>query len=335
MMRAVLLHDDLPDGARADELDVFAQAAEVEPVLHAMGYATSRLPFTLDLRAVRAELEARRPDVAFNFVEAVDGKGRLLHLSAALLDAMGIPYTGASAEALLLTTHKLLAKRVLRLAGLPTPDWRDARGRSSGGEPPSGCFVVKPVAEDASVGFDEDAVVHVDGSEAIDRLLAERAEQIGREVFAERYVEGREFNLSVLAGPDGPEVLPVAEIQFVDYAPERPRVVGYRAKWDAKSFEFHHTPRTFEFPAADAPLLDELRRLSLACWELFDLRGYVRVDFRVDAAGRPWILEVNANPCLSPDAGFAAAARQGGLSGADVVRRILADAFQASACRRK
>lgn len=330
-MHAVVLHDDIPAGAREDEVDVFAQAAEIEASLAALGYRTSRLPFTLDLGAVRAALCAREPALVVNLVEAVAGIGRLLHLAPALLDTLPFPYTGAPTEALFLTTNKLLTKRLLRLRGLPTPDWYASDGAPAVSTFRPGQYVIKPVGEDASVGLDDDAVVQITDAAQLDACMDARAKMLGLEVFAEQYISGREFNLSVLAGPQGPQVLPVAEIQFVDYAPGRPRVVGYRAKWEAESFEYTHTPRSFMFAPEDAPLLAELEQLALASWALFGLRGYARVDFRVDEQGRAWILEVNANPCLSPDAGFAAAAAEGGLSGLDVVGRIVADALQATA----
>ena len=334
-MHAVVLHDDLSGNARADELDVFAQAGEVEAALSKLGYTTSRLPFSLDLRAVRTELRDREPDLVVNLVEAVAGLGRLLHLAPALLDTLRIPYTGAPTEALFLTTNKLLAKRLLRLQGLPTPDWVDADGGDCSDAFRPGRYVIKPVSEDASVGLEDDAVVQVDDREQLEHLMRARAESFGLEMFAEHYIGGREFNISMLAGPDGPEVLPIAEIQFVDYAPGRPRLVGYHAKWDVESFEYSHTPRSFEFPAQDAALLDKLQSLALASWSLFSVRGYARVDFRADAEGHPWILEINANPCLSRDAGFAAAACQAGLKGIDVVRRIVSDALQTSVRQRR
>jgi D-alanine-D-alanine ligase len=111
----------------------------------------------------------------------------------------------------------------------------------------------------------------------------------------------------------------------VDYPEHKPKFVGYRAKWDQSSFEYGSTPRRFDFPSQDAALLTDLRRQSLACWELFGLRGYARVDFRVDVEGKPWVLEVNTNPCLSPDAGFMATAAREGLSPVDVIRRIITD----------
>jgi D-alanine-D-alanine ligase len=102
-------------------------------------------------------------------------------------------------------------------------------------------------------------------------------------------------------------------------------MVGYQAKWDERSPEFGRTPRTFEFPPRDAALLADLAAISRRCWSLFGLRGHARVDFRVDEGGVPWVLEVNANPCISSDAGFTAAAARAGLSMRDTVARIVAD----------
>ena len=150
-----------------------------------------------------------------------------------------------------------------------------------------------------------------------------RCEALGGACLAEAYIDGREFNLSLLADEGGPEVLPPAEIRFDGYPPGKVRVVGYRSKWKEGTFEFANTPRTFEFPAEDVPLLSQLKELARRCWKIFDLRGYARVDFRVDGEGRPWILEVNANPCLSPDAGFSAATLRAGLTFPDVLCRII------------
>jgi D-alanine-D-alanine ligase len=152
-----------------------------------------------------------------------------------------------------------------------------------------------------------------------------RSESSGGEWFAETFVEGREFNLSILADENGPEVLPPAEIIFEGYSEEMPKIVDYRAKWDETAYSYHHTPRNFDFASSDLPLLETLKKLALDCWKVFDLRGYARVDFRVDTKGAPWVLEVNANPCLSTDAGFAAALERAGISFKAAVDRILKD----------
>ncbi|MEQ9121576.1 MAG: hypothetical protein RIM80_03305 [Alphaproteobacteria bacterium] len=194
-------------------------------------------------------------------------------------------------------------------AGLPTPAWSaDGRGLS-------GRVIVKSVAEHASLGIDAGSVVAADTAPA---EIARRAEAYGGAFFAEAYVHGREFNLSILDGA----VLPPAEIEFLDFDTEAPRIVGWEAKWAESSAAYANTPRRFGFPGRDAGLLAKLTRLAERAWALFDLDGYARIDFRVDGAGRPWILEVNANPCITPDAGFAAAAEVAGLDYGGLVERI-------------
>jgi D-alanine-D-alanine ligase len=174
--------------------------------------------------------------------------------------------------------------------------------------------------------MDDSAVVTVASAEDLEQRVDAWSERLGRPCFAEDYVDGREFNLSVLAGAagsSGPQVLPPAEIDFSAFPENKPRIVGYKAKWEAGSFEYEHTPRRFAFPQSDGRLLDRLRDLALGGWAVLGLAGYARVDFRVDRAGEPWILEINANPCLSPDAGFAAALEPAGLSFDQAIERIL------------
>ncbi len=167
---------------------------------------------------------------------------------------------------------------------------------------------------------------YLQATEEVHRRLRERVDRTGRPAFAEEYIEGREINLALLTGPGGVEVLPATEIDFSAFPAHKPRIVGYLAKWQANSFEYNNTPHCFNFAASDRPLLDCLEDLARQCWSLFMLRGWGRVDFRVDQQGRPWILEVNANPCLSPDAGFAAALQWAGIEFDAAIKRITDEA---------
>ena len=150
-----------------------------------------------------------------------------------------------------------------------------------------------------------DASVVASAERARERLSHVRAD--GGTWFAESYIDGREINVSLLANGAGVEVLPIAEIRFIDYPADKPRIVGYKAKWNEDSFEYRHTLRDFAIAKAEQALHTRLAALARTCWQLFDMRGYARVDLRVDPQGEPWVLEINANPCLSSDAGFAAA----------------------------
>lgn len=328
-MRVLILHDAVAAHARPDESDVLQQAAHIEGALRELGHSSSRLALTLDLEGARKSIEAANPDLVFNLVESVDRQGRLIHLAPALLDVLGIPYTGAPTDAVFSTSGKLITKRLLEAAALPTPAWRTLEQLDAGDAVPAGKWIIKSVWEHASVGLDEDSVIESDSATELAEALRKRLPALGGEGFAEQFIAGREFNLGLIASPDGPRSLAPAEIVFEGYEGDKPRVVGYRAKWDESSFEYSHTPRRFDFPRSDAALLAKLSALSLDCWRFFNVRGYARVDFRVDNSGRPWILETNVNPCLSPDAGFAAALDRSEIPPRQAIEWIVADALEA------
>jgi D-alanine-D-alanine ligase len=174
--------------------------------------------------------------------------------------------------------------------------------------------------------LNDTSVVDEADPQPIAGLLRRRQSETGRPHFAEQFVDGREFNLSLLA--PGPQILPPAEIEFADYSAEKPRIVGFDAKCNPQSFEYHHTDRRFDLPPADQPLIRRLKTLALECWRLFGLQGYARVDFRCDDSGQPWVLEINPNPCLLPDAGFSAALEAAGIAYVDAVQRIIDDALE-------
>ena len=319
-MRIAVVHNETGPEDRPDEQDVLVQAETVSQSLKELGHDVVQMPCTLDLLSIKDRLLAYEPELVFNLVESLDGQGRLIHLFPGLLDAMGICYTGSCTEAIFVTSHKGMAKERMVLSELPTPAWIGPRPcdlpfvyknlLSSKKER----WLVKSIWEHGSLGLDDDEPVENKGLETLHQILKERAPKLGGSCFAEVFVEGREFNLSILEGTAEIQLLPPAEIIFENYGTQKLTIVGYRAKWDSSSYEYHHTPRRFDFPASDDPLLQRLKNLAVRCWEVFGLKGYARIDFRVDPQGRPWILEVNANPCLSPDAGFAAAIDRSGTT---------------------
>jgi len=330
-MRVCILYQAIQADASPDEKDVLQQVDAVGQALVRLGHRVETYACTLNLEALDAALNTAKADIVFNLVESVAGTGRLIHLPPALLDARRIHYTGSSAESLFLTSHKIMAKELMRAAELPTPMWMCTGSRansSSTGETRPRTWLMKSVWEHASIGMDGSSFVRNATPAATASLLASFAARMGDDCFAEAFIDGREFNIGLLAGPKGPESLPPAEIVFTDFPADKPRIVGYQAKWATESFEYRHTNRCFAFAAADAPLLAEMKILALQCWDVFNLGGYARVDFRVDAEGHPWILEINTNPCISPEAGFAAMVAQAGLSYDQAVERILDDAIR-------
>lgn len=345
-----VVHNAVTDLALPDEADVLVQVDAVSAVLASLGYDPIPVPCTLDLAALKQTLEKIRPLGVFNLVESLENRGSLIQVVPALLDTLAVPYTGCPAPAVYATSHKVMAKERLLLAGLPTPAWinpfpldmpwqgamdpgkdQAAGTGSTTNEYPgtarqthdSEClWIIKSVWEHGSLGLEAENLV-TGTAKTVIRLLKARAPGLGGACFAEQFISGREFNLSLLAGRSGITVLPPAEIIFPDTPADRPAMVGFRAKWMADSEEYNNTPRRFDFAPADTPLLEELKTLARRCWHLFHLAGYARVDFRVAPDGRPFVLEINTNPCLSPDAGFAAALDRAGISYTHGIRQIV------------
>lgn len=337
MLKVAIIHNLVTNKSTVDENDVIIQAQAVADALIELGHQPVSVMCDLDLKQLKKRLGEIKPDVVFNLVESLAGYGNLIHLVPCLLYSMGIPYTGSPSESIFLSSHKLMAKERMQMVNLPTPAWigpypQDVsswfRDDFSPEKREKTTWIIKSVWEHGSIGLDKQAIFdEKTDNKSVKEYLHERALQLDDMCFAEQYIEGREFNISILSGPGGHEVLPHAEILFDGYDNSRFRIVDYAAKWDDKSYEYHHTPRCFDFPAIDKPLLTELSTIAIQCRQVFGLEGYARIDFRVDDNKRPWILEVNTNPCLSPDAGFAAAAEYAGLPFADVVKRILDNAI--------
>ncbi|MGH6878294.1 MAG: D-alanine--D-alanine ligase family protein, partial [Rhizomicrobium sp.] len=314
-MRVLVLHSDVPPDAPPDEQDTLVTASAVAAALAERGHDVVQRAFMPSPAALASALAESDAELVFNLVESVFGQGDLAGIAAAMLERRGIPYTGASAAALGCAASKPLTKRVLRAAGVATPDWAEPPGWD--GLADDRTYVVKSANEDASLGLDDGAVVT--GRRTVLARVAACVSRHGGVWFAETYCPGREFNLSVIEEDGGPRILPIAEIRFDHWRQERPRLVGYAAKWESDSPDCVATPRVFGIEEEAPILARELGRLAVSAWQLLGLRGYARVDFRLDAAGAPMMLEINPNPCLEPSAGFAAAARKAEIAYVELV----------------
>ncbi|MEW6521359.1 MAG: D-alanine--D-alanine ligase [Thermodesulfobacteriota bacterium] len=286
--------------------DVLQQVEAVEQSLAELAIPAVRLPFDRDLRTFLEVLRQEQADAVFNLCESVDDNARLAGHPAAVFELLGLPFTGSGSLALMLSTDKLLAKRQLAAAGLATPAFFAYDGDRSATLPEIDLpVIIKPRFEDASIGIDQESVVFK--KKELQAKLPDFYARYGP-LLVEQFIAGREFNISLFGYPMA-RVLPVAEIDFSSFPQDLHRIVGYRAKWDENAFEFHHTPRLFP---QDLPVVAErnLRRVATGAFKLFMLRDYGRIDVRMDERGKVYVLEANANPCLSPDAGFVAAAAQ-------------------------
>jgi D-alanine-D-alanine ligase len=310
-MKILVLHSDIGENAPPEELDTLIAADAVADVLARRGHKVGQAPFQAE--TLKDLLALTTPDIVFNLVEGVEGQGRLAPLAPQMLADLGMRFTGVSAKAMAVTNDKPLTKSMLREAGLATPGWAvppDWAGLDGGQ------WIVKSALEDASLGLDDGCVVA--GPQVLARAAACVA-KFGGDWFAERYVEGREFNIAVLDG----RVLPMAEMRFEQWPQGKPRIVGYDAKWEEDSSGWRGTVRVFGVERDEPELAAKLKSACEQVWTLFALSGFARVDFRVGADGVPLILEINTNPCISPDAGFAAAAEEAGMNYGDLIEAIV------------
>jgi D-alanine-D-alanine ligase len=318
MRRCCIIYNEPREGALADELDVLDQVAHIEKHLVDIGISVYRKGITEMFMSEIAELAKEKPDFVFNLVESINNKGELIYFVPALLNLYSIPYSGNSLESIFLTTNKTICSNSMKNAGINNP------GSYLPSKPkllkPGRKYIIKPIWEDGSLGITSDSVFECKpGFEAKLKGLDDA------HWFIEDFINGREFNISILAGKDGPEVLPPAEIVFVNYDESRPRIIDFKAKWEIDSFEYINTVREFPGNKINNHLATNLKEAALACWHLFSLKGYARVDVRTDNNDNVFVIEINGNPCISPDGGFVAATKEAGYPFTDVLQRIIND----------
>jgi D-alanine-D-alanine ligase len=310
---------------RADEADTLESALGISEALQTLGYQSELIRVDLDLTPF-LDLARRKPLVVFNLVEAIEADVRMAPFALAAMERMGLSCTGSRFDAMVTALSKLRCKQMLKSAGIATPAWTDGRIPL----PPTSTVIVKSDSEHASIGIDAASVVS--GFEAA-RTIKERQRRFGGRFFAETFIPGREFNVAMLDGPGGVDVLPIPEIVFEDYPDDKPRIVDFEAKWAPDSFAYNKTPRLFGLEKTDPKLARKLKRVALECWYLFDIGGYGRIDVRVDANGKPWVIDINTNPCITPEAGFACTAAEAGISYTELIERITLSGLPAEAPR--
>lgn len=307
--RVLVLYNEptLPaDHPDADsEHDVLYTADTVARILQQAGLQVSRLGGTDDPHALLTGLQAAAPDVVFNLYEGMAKWGPTEGYVAGLLELLRLPYTGSPVLPLTLCRSKPLTKQLLAGANLPTAPFLVVDGpvpQNTLGWP----VIVKPGTEDASVGIDQNSVVT--SQEQLEDRVAYLRHHYGPSVLVEQFVVGREFNVAVVERDGVPTTLPFSEILFVPLAehPDLWPIVSFDAKWRPDSVDFRSTPAKNPAENVSPELHAAVAELAKKAFALVGCRDYARVDFRVDEQGRPFVLEVNPNPCISPLAGLAA-----------------------------
>jgi D-alanine-D-alanine ligase len=283
----------------------------------------------IDLEATR-ELPSILPnagvDVVFNIAEGIEGRTRESQVPA-LLELLGIPYTGSDPTTLSISHDKALAKRLAIQAGIKTPPFILMTG---GKErlPKSFTFpcIIKPVAEGSSKGIISKSVVENEAE--LREVVQETIAKYRQSVIAESFLPGREFTVALL-GERRPRALPPLEVIF----PEN------KYKYAIYSFEgkFFNKDIRFDVPAkVDGKLRRELERVARSVFTVLGCRDLARVDMRLDADGQIHFVECNPIPGLAPGfSDFCVIAEAAGISFRTLVGEILAPALRRMRERQK
>jgi len=310
----------IADKEMRETMDLAVSARAVTNGLNESGVAARSFMFGKDILALAESFRSFGADAVFNLSECPLNSAQKEPHGAALLELLKLPYTGNGPTALSVCNNKALTKRILASHGIATPAFRlyssVPRGRSGLSFP----VIVKPAREDGSAGITEESVVEDEAG--LKKRVAHVIEKYAQEALAEEFIGGREFNVAVLGNgtvEDPYRTFPPSELV---YRNRRWRICSFESKWDPGHPSYAEIAP--ECPAkVSASLLRRLSALTVECARVFGLCGYSRVDFRTSRSGKLFVLEVNPNPDISPDAGLARAAGAAGYTYRELLMEIL------------
>ncbi len=308
-----------------DKLSPLDEYDKMVEKLKKIGFSAYSLNIKDNIDTFFSDYFTNKPDVVFNFIELFRERVELEASIVGLYELLGICYTGAPPMALVNCQNKPFTKRILKHYGVNTPEFfyldkKNHKIKNSLKFP----LIVKPALEDASVGIDNNAIVHNK------RELTQRIEyvfdKINQTALVEEYIDGREVNVSIL-GDENPKVLPISEIDFSQMPDHLYNIVSYQAKWDPFHEAYHKT-----IPICPAKLPKKVQRkveeIALKSFKIMGVRDYARVDMRLGKDNEIYVLEVNPNPDLTEDAGFMRSSKAAGYSYVKTLEKIIMLAYK-------
>jgi D-alanine-D-alanine ligase len=310
------------------EVGVLEEMEDIKIALNALGYKTAIFNVNSDIDRLYRFLIDDKPDLIFNLVESLENEAIQEMNVAGLYDLLKIPYTGAGPLGLGTALNKPRVKEILTYHGIKTPRFRVFHPTEKIASDPEMNFpmIVKPSREDASVGISDKSVVYsLNELRKQVRFIFEEFEQ---PALVEEFIDGRELNVALL-GNKPPVAMPISEIDFTGLTDDMHHIVSYEAKWMHGTVAYEGTNGVCPAPLPAAQET-KMKAIALKCFDLIGCRDYARVDFRLGKDGTPYVLEVNPNPDISDDAGFARSARAYGLTFPGTIARIVELALERS-----
>jgi D-alanine-D-alanine ligase len=308
------------------EVGVLEEKEDIARALQALGYRTSIFNVNGELERLIAFLRGDRPDLIFNLCESVGNEAiHEMHI-AGIYELLEIPYTGSDPLTLGTALNKVRVKQILSYHGIPTPRFQLIKSpvRITIDQNLDFPLIVKPSREDASLGIDRSSVVN--NLTELRKRVRHIVEHFDQPALVEEYIDGRELNVAII-GNRKPITLPISEIDMSTLPKEYPRIITYNAKWLKGTVEYEHTRGVC--PALLPPPLEaRIKELALLAFHAVGCRDYARVDVRLSKDHQPFILEVNPNPDISDDAGFARSSTAHGFTFDSMVQSIIECALE-------
>jgi len=330
----LIVYDVLSDKPTPDDwesnyvlADSRIDAGQIKDALKVDGFNVKALGLRTINSKVVTKIEEINPDVIFNLCESLYDESRNEMYAAGLFELLKIPYTGSPPLALGIALNKKKSKQILRAAGLPVPSSVLAiQGELISLSDLEAPYIIKPIREDGSTGISAKSVVRT--KEEVEQRVKFIHENYHQPALIEEFILGRELNVSVI-GATEPEILAIGEIDFSKMPPDAFHIVSYKAKWDSKSPLYTATEPIY--PAKlDDEIKEKIERVAIRAYKEIGCRDYGRIDMRLRDNGKFYILEVNANPDISPDAGLVRAAGVAGLSYSQLLVKIVTMALDRS-----
>ncbi len=317
-----------PQRVDMSEIGVIEEMDDIKAALNSLGYKSTVFNVDSDIFRLVEFLKEEKPDLIFNLVECVENESLQEMNVAGIYELLKIPYTGANPLSLGIALNKPLVKQLLSHNGIKTPKFQVFKFTEKvvlqdGMKYP---LIVKPSREDASVGIADESVVY--NFSELKKRVRFIFQEFDQPALVEEYIDGRELNVAIV-GCKKPIVFPISEIDFSGLTKDMHKIVSYDAKWMHGTVAYEGTKGVC--PAKlPADIEAKLKETALKCFRLIGCRDYGRVDFRLSGDGEIYVLEVNPNPDISDDAGFARSARTYGLTHAETVGKIVESALERS-----
>jgi len=319
-----LVHDHLVPPRETRGVDVreaeWKMEYDVIETLREIGHEVRVRGVHDDLSGIRPTVATFLPHIVFNLLEAFAGVATFDQNVVSYLELLRLPYTGCNPRGLIMARDKALSKKLLAYHRVPVPDFTVVRVGHKPVVPRRMSFplIVKSLFFESSIGISQASVV--ENQEQLAKRVTFVHESLGMAAILEQFVDGRELYVGVI-GNERLEVLPVWEMSFAGMPENRWQIATERVKWSTRYQKRHGimTSRA-DLPAAT---VEHIGRIAKRTYRALDLNGYARIDIRLDADGRPYVIDANPNPNLAYGEDFAESAETAGISYEQLLDRII------------